>query len=219
MPLPKLSLSTTLLALCGLTASSAFGSVIYTVQVDTSSLLAGSGYIDLEFNPGIASQPANAAVQSFTTDGTLNPADPLNGTAGDVSGSLLGTVSFDNGTSFNDYTEAITFGTVINFNLILSGPAIDSHNGTGGGTFTLDFLNSDQSGFLFTNDSQNDVPVLTVNVNPNGTTTAQTYPSMNSGPPVVTLGGPGTVPEPATIPLVGIGIIALAAFRLRRQAA
>src|SRR6202034_2561906 len=90
-------------------------------------------------------------------------------------------------------------------------------NGQGGGTFILDFLNSDQSGYLFTADSQNDVPVFTVTINGDGSTTASTYPSENNGPPVVTFVGPTAVPEPASVLMfLSAGLLALAVLGRRR---
>jgi len=204
-----------------LTTPAAFAdpaSIQYMVTVNTSSALASMGYIDFQFNPSsFTTQPANADVTNFVTDGVLNPADTGNGTVGAVSGMLPGTVTLMNSQpSPNEYTEAITFGTTITFDLDLYGPAISSPNGEGGGTFILDFLNSDQSGYLFTADSQNDVPVFTVVVNGDGSTTAQTYPSQNNGPPVVTFVGPTAVPEPSAVLLVGGGVLALALFGRRR---
>jgi hypothetical protein len=229
MRLTKLSLSITFIA--GLLAApAAFAdpeNVEYAVTVNTTSALLSNGYIDFQFNPSsFTTQPANADVANFATDGVLNPADPGNnccspvspGPIGAVSGMLPGTVTLGNSQpSPNEYTEALTFGDTITFDLDLYGPAITSPNGDGGGTFTLDFLNSDQSGYLFTNDSQNDVPVFTVTINGDGTTTAQTYPSQNNGAPVVTFSGPTFVPEPSSLLLLSGGLLAVLYMVLRHR--
>jgi hypothetical protein len=205
-----------------LTTPAAFAdpaSIQYAITVNTSSALLSNGYIDFQFNPSsFTTQPANADVANFSSDGVLNPADPDNGTVGAVSGMLPGTVTLMNSQpSPNEYTEAMTFGTTITFDLDLYGPAISNPNGQGGGTFILDFLNSDQSGYLFTADSQNDVPVFTVTINGDGSTTASTYPSENNGPPVVTFVGPTAVPEPASVLMfLSAGLLALAVLGRRR---
>lgn len=222
MRLNKISLSIALLLLCGLTGSVAFAdpaSIQYAVTVNTSSALLSNGYIDFQFNPSsFTTQLANADVANFATDGVLNPADPDNGTTGAVSGELPGTVTLMNSQpSPNEYTEAMTFGTTITFDLDLYGPAINAPNGSpgGGGTFTLDFLDSNGN-YLFTNDNQNDVPVFTVDINPDGSTTAMTYPSTDNGPPVVTFVGPTAVPEPSTILLLSGGLLGLAVYGRKR---
>jgi PEP-CTERM motif len=193
-------------------------SIAYSVTVNTTSALASDGYIDFQFNPSsFTTQPANADVANFATDGVLNPADANNGTIGAVSGMLPGTVTLMNSQpSPNEYTEAMMFGTTITFDLDLYGPALSNPNGDGGGTFILDFFND--NGYLFTADSQNDVPVFTVTINGDGTTTAQTYPSQNNGPPVVTFSGPTFVPEPSSLLLLSGGLLALACIALRRRA-
>lgn len=119
------------------------------------------------------------------TDGVLNPADPNNSccnnsTIGESSGQLPGTVTLINSETTNEYTEAMTFGTTITFDLFLYGPAMSTPNGEGGGTFTLDFLNADQTEYLFTADNTNDVPVFTVDITGDGSPTAMTYPSQTT---------------------------------------
>ncbi|MBV9781901.1 MAG: Ig-like domain repeat protein [Acidobacteriaceae bacterium] len=177
---------------------SGLASIHYIVTVNTSSELAQNGYVDLQFNPSSQStQAANVAVANFFTDGLLNP--PPASPSGEVSGVLPGTVQLANGQSLNEYTESMTFGTTITFELYLYGPAITNPNGQGGGTFTLDFPNG-QGGYLFT---AGPMPVFTVTINGDGTTTAQAYPSQNNGPPVVIFVAPLQLP-PAPVTETGL---------------
>jgi hypothetical protein len=218
MRLKKNSITIGILAVCGLAVPAAFASSIeYTVAVNTSSQATNYGYLEMQFNASSSpTQLADAVVTNVMTDGVLDPSDPNNDEDGDVSGLLPGTLSFDNGTTFNDYFEGIAFGDSITFDLLLSGPAINSPNGDGGGTFTLDFLNSSITGFLFTDDPINDLPVFTVNVNPDGSTTGATYPSTSDGTPVVTAFA--EVPEPSMPFLVVGGLLAFGALRRRHRA-
>lgn len=211
-----LPLSPFLLACLGLFAPHATATtVLYTITVDTSSQDTNDAWIEFQFNPSsLGSDLAYADITAFTTDGAFDP--PGSGAnTGDSSGQLPGTVSMDNATSFNDYFEEMTLGDTIQFNLALSGPALDAPTGAGGGTFALDFLNAAQTGYLFTNDPINDVPVLTVDINPDGSTTATTYPSSGDGTPVVTFTGPLSIPEPATLGLAGAALLGLAAVKRR----
>jgi len=225
MRLHKTCLSIGLLATCALAAPAAFADEIqYAVTVDTSSQNGNYGYIDLQFNPsGLPTQTAFADVTNFSTDGTLETfsSDPNDGAFGDVSGTLPGNLTFDNLQTTNDYTQGITFGNTITFDVDLFGPGIDSPDATdfpGGSAFVLDFINSSFSGFLFTSDPTdiNEFLAGTVDLNPDGSTTAANYPSFDGGTPVVTLSGPTTVPEPSMGLLLAGGLAAIAALRRRR---
>jgi hypothetical protein len=195
--------------------------VIYGVTVDTSSLSGNAGYIDLQFNPSsFATQAANAAVTTFSSDGTLDifGDDSFDGTSGDVAGTLPGTVSFDNGTATNEYTQGMTFGNTISFNVDLSGQAIDLPNGDGGGSFFLTFY--DPSGDTLLTNSSNGA-AFEVDINPDGSTTATAYPNADGGPSVVTYVGPTDVtptPEPSMVLLLAGGLAVMAAFRRRTWA-
>jgi PEP-CTERM motif len=217
MRLNKSFLSIIFLAVCGM-AVPAFADVIYAVTVDTSSLSGNAGYIDLQFNPSsFTTQSANAAVTTFSTDGTLDAFgdDPFDGLIGDVTGTLPGTVSFDNGTSTNDYTQGMTFGTTISFHVDLSGPAIDLPNGEDGGSFLLTFY--DPSGNPLLTNSPNGA-AFEADINPDGSTTATAYPNADGGPSVGTFVGPtevSAIPEPSMVLLLAGGLAAIAAI-LRR---
>src|SRR5580658_492306 len=214
MRLNKSFLSISFLAVCGLGAPAAFADIQYAVTVDTTGQLGNSGYIDLQFNPSsLTTQFTSAAVTNFSTDGTLDVFgdDFFDGTSGDVSGTLPGTVSFDNGTTTNEYTQGITFGTTISFDLDLSGPAIDLPNGEGGGSFFLTFY--DPSGNPLLTNSSNDA-AFEVDINGDGSTSPTAFPNASGGPSVVTYVGPTEVPaipEPSMVLLLAGGLAALAA--------
>jgi hypothetical protein len=191
--------------------------VQYAITVNTSSQAGSPGYIDLQFNPSsFTKQLASAGVVNFSSDGTLQPADPNNGTTGNVLGMLPGTVTLTNQQNRNEYTESLLFGQTLSFTLSLTGPALLNPNGQDVGTFTMDFLDSNGN-YLFTADPLNDVPVFTVDVSPNGTTDASVYASGGNGPPVVSFSGPTTgVPEPSSVLLVSPPLLALALMMKRR---
>jgi hypothetical protein len=216
----KIFLSISFLAVCGLTVPGACAEIIqYALTVDTTSQTTNQGYIDLQFDPSsFTTQFANAAVKNFFTDGSLDSfgADTFDGTSGDVSGLLPGTVTFDNGTSTNEYTQGITFGTTITFNLDLSGPAIDSPNGDGGGSFYLTFYDT-LGNTILTNNPNN--AAFEVDINGDGSTTPTAFPNASGGTSVVTYVGPtevSAVPEPSMALLVAGGLLGIAALRRRR---
>jgi hypothetical protein len=60
--------------------------VTYFATGDTSSLLGQNGYLDLQFEPGpVGTNPENAIVTQFTTNGALSGPASL---TGDVTGQL-----------------------------------------------------------------------------------------------------------------------------------
>jgi hypothetical protein len=210
----------TCLAFAAAAPSCAFASAItYSVSVDTSSESGQAGYIDIQFNPGGASQFATLNLTDFSTDGVLNPAAPGNLMSGDVSGELPGPLAFDNGQTIDEYTEGIVFGTTITATLTFDGPAIESPNGSSASLFSLDFLNSNESAFLFTSDPAGATAfgfnVATISVNPDGSTTPTTYPDVG-GTSDATLSLAPSSPEPSTFLLFG-SVLAGLGLRLARR--
>ena len=66
-------------------------------------MLGTGGFIDLQFNPGNAlSQPATAQITNFQITGGGSTGAVILPNNGDVTGSLPGTVTFDNGTALNE---------------------------------------------------------------------------------------------------------------------
>lgn len=185
--------------------AAASGPVTYTVTVNTSSIAGTAGSLDFNFNPGpLVTQAASLQVLSFAGSGTLAGSPTL---TGDVAGALPATLTFDNGTGFNDYFEGFTFGSTLSFTVSLYGPALSSPDGvsTSGSTFAFSMF-SDAAGTIpaLTTDTT-DGFAFTVNVNLDGTTTATDLSSQTGvGPPVI-LSPPAIskVFGGASIPLTG----------------
>src|SRR3954470_2669434 len=85
--------------------------ILYNVTVDTTSLLNTSGYIDFQLGPSGNSQSATASILNFSANGPLNGSDIF--LAGGANATLPGVVSIGNSAQFNNYFEAITFGTKV----------------------------------------------------------------------------------------------------------
>jgi len=190
--------------------------VIYNVTIDTSSINGDYGSLDFNFNPGPGTaQLADLQILDFTPGGSLAGDCPCG--TGDVSGQLPTTVTFDNGTPYNDYFDQFTYANTISFELDFSGPAIDMPDGvsTAGSTFAFSMF-SDSAGTMpvLTSDST-DGFAFTINVNLDGSTTLTNY-SLEST--VETMGtGTSTVPEPRWSAWLGAGLLLLLALWRRAR--
>jgi hypothetical protein len=198
-----------LLAALGLTfaASASAEPITYNVTVNTTSIAGTAGSLDFNFNPGpLATQAASLQILGFSSNGTLVGSPSL---TGDASGTLPGTLTFDNGTGFNDYFEGLTFGSTLSFEVSLFGPALSSPDGvsTSGSTFA----------FSMFSDSAGTIPVLTtdttqgfastIDVNLDGSTTVTNFSTQTAT---------STVPEPGGLVLLLGAITTLRAFAFRR---
>jgi len=167
-------------ALFCLTLTALADPVLEAVSVDTSILNGTSGSLDFNFNPGpLVSQSASLQILNFSSDGTLAGSPSV---TGDVSGTLPGTLTFDNGTALNDYFEGFTFGNVLKFDVSLYGPALSSPDGTStsGSSFGFSMF-SDPLGATpaFTSDLVDGI-ALTVLVNLDGSSALTNFSSETS---------------------------------------
>ena len=176
--------------------------ISYPVTINTSNISGTVGSLDFNFNPGpLVTQAASLQILSFSSNGTLTGSPSR---VGNASGTLPTTLTFDNGTGFNDYFQGFTFGSTLSFTVSLFGPALSSPNGvsTSGSTFAFSMF-SDAAGTkpVLTSDQINGFNFV-VNVNLNGTTTATSFLQ---------------TPEPGTGTLLLIGFsIAFVLARIRR---
>src|SRR5437879_3296814 len=114
--------------LVGLSLAASAGPITYVVSINSSSVTGTVGSLDFQFNPGpLVSQSASLQVLSFSSNGALAGGPSV---IGDVSGGPLPTtVTFDNRAGFSDYFQGFTFGSLLSFNVLLSGPALVSPDG------------------------------------------------------------------------------------------
>ena len=202
------SRSVYLLALFLFLASAASANEItYYAKIDTSLIANSPGYIEFQFDQGNASsQPATASVYSFAFDGSYSASPQI---TNDVTGTLPADLTFDNGTTYDDYFQGITFGDSIFFTLHLYGPALESPNGTASAGSTFAFSMWDSSGTTSVLSDSGDGSNFTVAVNLDGTTTLDT--SHSEGTADI------QTPEPVSLLLAGAPLLVFALRRRRRR--
>ncbi len=195
-----------------LLASFAQAGVQYQVTVNTASVVTTTGFLDFQFNPGNASSQSATAVLSNFSGGTINGAPS---TTGNVSGTLPTTVTMINSTPFQELFQSFTFGPSFTFLLSLSGPALDTPNGTStaGTTFGLGLYDSGQNPIL-TSQGAGTGFAGQVQINLNGSTTPTGFLQSTGAPSVVTF-VQVVVPEPGAMGLVGLGLAALLLVKRR----
>jgi hypothetical protein len=198
-----------------LAPSAARAGSVFVFSTDTSSLSGSSGYIDLQYNANAGAGASTATITDFLTNGSLGSAATILLT-GDASGDLASTVTILNGaldsSGYNDYNEAITFGTYTSFQVTLSDPV----GGTANSAFLVSYYASDDSTPVLSTDPSGASALLTVE--PSGTVLVQTYQA-SGGSQDTTLGSAPEPSSPLTL-LAGLVLLAICAAPVRwRRAA
>lgn len=207
------SLTVMILSLIVLSPSAARAGFVVTISANTTAINGLNGSFDLQLNPGgLGSLPVTATITNFLTDGT---GLSLNTTDGNVSGTLIpGPLTINNTLAFNDLLENITFGSQLSFTLTLSGPGVTSPNLNDPGTsFGLSLYDVNFNPLLTTDPAGT---VVTANLNPNGSTSIQTFSSDSSGGASVVTAttGPVATPAPSSLVLVILGVLSLGGYAL-----
>ena len=173
-------------------------------DVDTTTLVGQSGYLEFQFNPntdGTTPLDSNIMVSNFA-GGTLGAVD----TAVNVTGSLPREVIISNTDGTNGLLQLFTFGNTLSFDT--SFPIIlDMKNILGlvavpdaGNTFQFFLLNASQDPFATTDPSGNDALVQISQGKDGSLAPSQQYRLL----------APASVPEPSS----GVSLLALSALVL-----
>lgn len=200
------------LALLGLSAAAMAQQAandLYRVVIDATHL-AGSGWLDLQFNPGQEGAPlAFANLVNFR--GAVTPGEVAQ-VAGSVSGQVGSGVLFTNNTAYNDLFQAVQFGQRISFDVHFSGP-FKTADSSIGSSFGLALYAADQATAIGNGDSLSG-SLLTFSLNPAtgglvGNTNAVVYDSA--------LVSVTAVPEPSEWAMMVAGLAVLGVVAKRRQ--
>ena len=191
----------------------------FTAEIaDLTAATATSEPAGADFTP-LMTQAASLQILDFMSDGTLTAcAANIQGfcPTGDATGTLPSTLTFDNGTVFNDYFDDLTFGTTLSFDVRLYGAAVNAPNGaaTSGSTFAFSMF-SDAAGTMpvLTTDLVNGF-AATIDVNLDGSTTVNNFSSQATEVPA---GPVPAVPEPSSFALLGTAIACVGLAKFRRH--
>jgi hypothetical protein len=227
-PLSRNALFRRLLPVCALLllALPAAANPLYIFAVDPSGLSGQPGYLDLQFNPGVLPGTQLAyATASANAYSYLSPAPWIiqfasSVTTGDVRGELIDDfVNFTNDSSYNDYFIPTIYGHALDYLSVgFDGPAVTSPDSTSlsGSTFAISFFDQNMNPVLTNNP---DGFAALIQLNPDGTTTAETFPNSNGGPPALKIFNPNpppATPEPNTLFLLATGLSGIIGLARRK---
>lgn len=162
----------------------------YHVALDTSAY-SGTGWLDLQFNPGMGALPASATVSNFSGLLASGLAPDLQG---GVSGPFPGAVVFTNASGFNALFQAVVLGGAFSFDLRFSDDAAAS-------IFALALYGDDQMTALGNGDAFT-----------NSLVSFEGGPSVNDAA-IVSVTEVTEVPEPAVLLLLLAGLAGVVAVR------
>jgi hypothetical protein len=198
-----------LLALSG-AAAHANADDQYHVVLDMSQLT-GSGWIDLQFNPGQdGAAAAYANVTNFSGHLTAGQSPVWSGA---VVGDLSNKLSFTNSTAYNDLFQSVDFGQIVSFDLRFGGAFLTTL-GNVGSSFGLGLYGADQISLLGSGDAASG-SLLTFELMPSsGTGQFGKVNSMVFDSAMVSV---SAIPEPSEFLLFMAGLAVLAAANQRRR--
>ncbi len=189
-------------ALLAVASTPLHADVMFTVDINTSSLLGQGGGIYFQFDPGLNADLASVSIKNFSVaaPGALDPASPLNFSDGGATGSLDGdNLTLSNTFALNDYGEALTFGSHITFLVDLNIPA--TLTGDSGSEFLIQVTGPDLLTPLLTADPSGNLVTMSYD-----TTGAVTVLSTNPDAAKVSA-AVSAVPEPGGLVLLGSVIV------------
>jgi len=189
-----------------LSSTFAMADVILDVAVNTTPIEGVAGYLAFDFLGGTPVANNTATISGFTSDATLGAVTP----SGDAAGTIFpgpGTLD-DTNFFFNEFLQAVTYGTKISFTLDLttSGSAIPDN-------FALYLLDSTQNPFP-TSDPTGANSLFAINITGLGLT-PDIYTS-SSATVTITAGGSTAAPEPGSFWLAALAVLALTPLLKRR---
>jgi hypothetical protein len=178
--------------------------IAYDVTVNTSPYAGTSGYLDFQFNPGVATSPeAMVSITNFSPVGIVQGAPALDGGA---SGTLATGATIINSGGFNALFQQVVFGAGFSFRVLFDGaflttPSLD------GTTFSLNLLDdagttpiglANPAGNFLTGQLINGTVTLTSDAAPVGNN-----PGVRFTPAAT------QVPAPAMLWLLALGLVAI----------
>ncbi len=201
-------------AFCGI-AIPVRADTVYRINVDTSSIIGISGFIDLQLNPEATPETTylRAEISGFNAvQGSIGSVEQQ---FGGVSGGFPSVLILDASDAYNVHTQAIEFGKEISFVIKFSGDVLDNPSGASpGASFFFSLLDANQDPLL-SNDAFG--TLVAIHFLADGTADVQLFPPDDASPPLVTMTQLSTIPEPSSGLLLGLGALAIAGFaHLRR---
>lgn len=181
----------------------AMGDAIFDVSVTTTPIKGAVGFLAFDFLGGSPVENNTVTISGFSTDAVLGTLTP----SGDATGTISpGPGTLDDGQFFNEFLQAVTYGTTITFQLDLTTNAAVSGIPD---NFSFYLLDSTQAPFT-TSDPTGADSMFSINVT--GPALTPDVFTSSSATATVTAAGSG-VPEPGAFWLVAGGFVILTGFK------